>query len=597
MDKRLQVSAQKFVGKTRPGEGVWAGCLELTPEDQRVREVRGRLYAVLGLRGNPRLELGRLGERGRAVLKDHYYQSRTSSPLEALEGAVAAVREDVFKAAFDSKRPGAEEVLEVNLAAASLWGSVLYVAKLGSAAVYLSRGDVFRELGQGSVQKIFIASGMIHEGDRLLLGSHSFAADEVSDDFQSPEGLAILALRFHFERTPAEEEALQIMPLRRKRSFLDRWARRKVFKLLLGGALVLTFLLASVFTVRKRQQNFRAEEVARLTASAEQYVAEARDFVDLNNTKARELLRAAKKDLEEAQRIDPQYVEAAPKIKEINVLLDEVGNVVRLSELELFYDLKIGNEKLVPVALAGRPPALYVAAYMGDGGSAAVYVLQIDDPPILNKALDKELRQVSHLDFSGERLFIISLEGVSVFDTRGESFVVEDAELGLPADQIADLAVYFGNLYLLAPSKNQIFKLSSLEGGFSLPQSWIEDSADLTSSVSLAIDGSIYVLTSAGEIKKFEKGAWVSDFEVRGLDKPIKDPAKIFTTVDSENLYVLDSGGRRVVVIKKTGYYAQQYVYEGDRAFKDVKDFFVDEEAGLIYLLDGTKIFTIPLVQ
>jgi hypothetical protein len=599
VDKSLEVSLQKFVGKSRSEEGRWADCLVFAPEDRGLLERRGRLYAVLDLKGNPNLGVGRLGNRGLSVLKERYYLSNKDSPLLALEEAVRASRESLWHEAFGGKKAGAESVLEVNFALASLWGAVLYVVKLGSAAVYLRRAGKFKELGGRSSEKIFTASGVVHEGDRLLLGSsvfaRSFSGEEQLADLGNPPGFAALALDFQFKRTPTEKEILRIRPLRERRSVLRDLrgflARKKIFRLALGGAILLLFLAASVFTIKKRQQNFRAEEVARLTATAEQKVAEAQDFVDLNNLKARELLLAARESLKKAQEIDPRYVEAAPKIKEINALLDKVGNVTRLSKLDLLYDLKIFDEAAQPdslTLLSGR-------IYLGDSAAGSLYELELADPPVVRKVLDKEVLGIKDVyGFEGQ-IFFVSADGAGVYNPQTGELRKNLLETELPTADLSDLKVFLGNIYLLLPSQGMILKSVPVGRAYSVPRNWFESAASLDSASSMAIDGFIYVLTRGGEIKKFEQGVLAGDFKVKGLDKPFSNPSKIFTTSDSEYLYVLDSGNKRVVLIRKTGFYDSQYVYEGKSAFKETKDLFVDEDAGLIYLLDGSKIFKIPL--
>ena len=74
----------------------------------------------------------------------------------------------------------------------------------------------------------------------------------------------------------------------------------------------------------------------------------------------------------------------------------------------------------------------------------------------------------------------------------------------------------------------------------------------------MAIDSSIYIVSSDGSINKFTKGA--SDtFALSGLDKSLLNPTKIFTNANTDNIYVLDNGNSRILVLDKTGHLKNQY--------------------------------------
>ncbi|KKU95301.1 MAG: hypothetical protein UY27_C0023G0009 [Candidatus Gottesmanbacteria bacterium GW2011_GWA1_48_13] len=79
-------------------------------------------------------------------------------------------------------------------------------------------------------------------------------------------------------------------------------------------------------------------------------------------------------------------------------------------------------------------------------------------------------------------------------------------------------------------------------------------------------------------------------FTVSGLDKDLGENRIIYTDEDQENLYVLDRTNKRIVVLKKTGEYLQQY--EGGE-IGNASSLVVDEKAGKVYILAGSKIYEI----
>jgi len=158
-------------------------------------------------------------------------------------------------------------------------------------------------------------------------------------------------------------------------------------------------------------------------------------------------------------------------------------------------------------------------------------------------------------------------------------------------DAIA-LGVYFGNIYILDKSQKQILKFAPIQGGFGKSNYFASDfSPDFTSAVSMAIDGSIFVLLSDGTIQKFTRGN-ADQFTISGLDTPLSSPSKIFTDRNTSNIYILDNGNSRIVVLNKEGIYQNQYQTE---ILKTAKDFEVLEKDKKIYILSKNKVYEIEI--
>ncbi len=148
MEKRLEVEVKKIVGQANPKEGKWSDVLTFEPEEKELEKRRGRLFAVLDLTGSARLDLSGFGKETLGTLREAYYASEESSPLQALEEAVHKAQHRLVDLAFGPEGVVSDSALDYNFAAAVLWGTVLYVAKLGTSALYLRRGEKIEELGE-----------------------------------------------------------------------------------------------------------------------------------------------------------------------------------------------------------------------------------------------------------------------------------------------------------------------------------------------------------------------------------------------------------------------------------------------------------------
>ena len=107
----------------------------------------------------------------------------------------------------------------------------------------------------------------------------------------------------------------------------------------------------------------------------------------------------------------------------------------------------------------------------------------------------------------------------------------------------------------------------------------------------MQIESSIYVLKKGGEILRFTKGD-KDNFSYSGLPSLVKDPKSFFVSSDTDNLYLLDSGNSRLLILTETGSYKGEI--SGEK-FAQASDLVVDEKGKKVYLLDGNKIYTIDL--
>ncbi len=204
-----------------------------------------------------------------------------------------------------------------------------------------------------------------------------------------------------------------------------------------------------------------------------------------------------------------------------------------------------------------------------------------------------KLGEAKLASLNGETAFVFSKDkGILSVDLNNEK-ASSSAKLDKDWGEIGDLYGFGGNIYLLDKVGNQIWKYLAITGGYSDKRKYLADGvkADLGSALRIQIESSVYVLKSGGQVLRFTRGE-SDNFSIGGLDKGIKDPKSFFVSSDTDNLYILDSGNSRLVVLTKTGSYVSQY--SGDK-FGAASDLVVDEKGKKVYLLDGSKIYMTEL--
>jgi hypothetical protein len=216
---------------------------------------------------------------------------------------------------------------------------------------------------------------------------------------------------------------------------------------------------------------------------------------------------------------------------------------------------------------------------------------------------------------------ILSSPNSLVFDSGG-NLLVNDSEKGIlkvnvsdkTVEQIAGLSstsvgdvIEIENynvaesdfLYTLRPNDSDVRKIAKYPSGYSFPELKLFGDK-LSGAKDIEIDGKIYVLTqSEGVIRYYVDN--LDSYTIVGIDKDINESSCL--ELDDLLVYVGDSKNKRVVVMTKGSYlapsqgqYVAQFLYRGDGDYlTDIREVIVDNEARVMYILDGTIIFRIGL--
>lgn len=150
------------------------------------------------------------------------------------------------------------------------------------------------------------------------------------------------------------------------------------------------------------------------------------------------------------------------------------------------------------------------------------------------------------------------------------------------------VTAFVGNLYVLAPSQNSIWKYAATNGVFADGQSYVTDGTDVSQGVDLAIDGNVYVLTKSGEILKLNRGKRV-ELRVRDIPKPgetLSEPKQIETSGDK--VYILDHD--RIIKLAIDGRYEHQYALADN---EPIRAFAIRDKT--LFILTDTRLIKTEL--
>lgn len=356
--------------------------------------------------------------------------------------------------------------------------------------------------------------------------------------------------------------------------------------------ILLVLLGVSVFFGFNKKKNEQAKQrYARVLDEVNHNMEEVQNLVDINDLRARDLIVSSKDKL---RSIAPLFPKDSPEKKQIDETIAKLDNLnikalklYTIKEPSLFFDLTVIKSGARGVRMSFEGGTLAIL----DTGQNSAYTFNILSKQSHIIAGGEKLHDPQFIALSGNRVFIFTTDGIILAGNSkpAEKIVSTDSEWG----NIADIGAFANNLYLVDDSKNELVKYPATEEGLGEKILYLPNDAShqFTSGTTIAIDGIIWTITGS-TINKFIRGVPDGSFALHGMVDSLSSDTVLRTTDDAKNLYILDRGKKRVVVVDKEGNYQAQYVWSG---IDKVTDFAVSEEQKKILLLSGSSILAIEV--
>ena len=610
------IETSKIVGT--PTDGFWSQVHTFFPQDREKKESRGDLLAVLVVSG---VEEGigavAFGREILGRLHEEYYGDLTGSAFEKLGEAVNKVGQE-------------NEGLEI--VAAALSGRILYVATYGLGKVVLKRGDKLGIVlqGEGQMQK---GSGILEAGDWVLLGSGHFfqavgigvmkAALESNSPEEAVESLApivlgrnnmadaavILALvkkeppslvgsvpQFEERESEVEvkskrdnflEKILDKIKLPQRKSFFVRRAdleKRKKTLFIIALTLLALLAIALGFGLKQRAAEKKQNKVKNLIGLAEEKFNQGKKAYSVDPGEGKTFIAEAKQLIEEGLVLKKNSQELVLLKEQIEKFSSDLGVETAIAEVPVFMDLSLITDGASGVSLSLLDKDLSIL----DTDKKKIYLLNTEKKS--HVVLEFSENSGKFMTAFAGKILVFGEKGINEVDTKNKGVSLEiskDEEW----KEIVGFSSFNGNLYLLDKGASDIWRYLASGEGYGTRKSWFSGTPpDLSGSVSMAIDSSVWILEK-DKISKFTLSK-PEDFSLTKMPEGFVDPVKIYTSVDDQNLYVLDKGRGKIYVIAKNGEFKASYVWEG---IKEASDLVAIESINKIFLLSGTKIYEIGI--
>lgn len=333
---------------------------------------------------------------------------------------------------------------------------------------------------------------------------------------------------------------------------IRRFTRVQIISVILG-IIILILLISGIIFTKMKEENANYEKLfGQIYPQAQKNYDEAKALSKLNQNLARD-------DYHKAEQI---LKDNMGKFKNGSKEQIQLQSLLSLVQSELNTPAVAPVNKITPIAA------------------------EVDDNDMLNIEKNNHSASYGQDDAS---VYMLGSEDVTTIDKNTGK---KQISLKNEQDWTAPIAIspYQGNIYIL-DKKSGVLKFVAGQNGFGKTDYFKDTPPDIAASQSMAIDGSVWILTRTGKILKYTRGV-PDDFSITGLDQPMSSPTKIFTDINTDNIYVLDKGNSRIIKFSKSGIYQNQYSAD---IIGQAADFEILEKDQKALILSSGKIYSLPL--
>ncbi len=361
--------------------------------------------------------------------------------------------------------------------------------------------------------------------------------------------------------------------------------------------ILLSSIGASIQTQRDRSAKHPAVAAARLEETKKLVEDAKQAKVYGNSSKARELYLDALAKAEEAKTNPKLTAEATSLYGTIQRELLTLSSATELTPTKPLVTLP--EETTIGTVFEG---VLYYTTQQGElkrllltGADAERLATLPNAQAVHQLAFDAATKSLYLQDYQGQLYhYSLNKEKLSpLTSTDGETIPVATG-----------LGTFGNTLYLLDPAGNQILKYGEIDSSNDLTASSYTKSkkVDLSSSIGMAIDGSVFVLSKDGVVTKFVRGN-PSDFKLTNLPVPfdnISRPISFTANEDSPIYYYADQGSDkippRIIEFDKNGKFSHQY-FLPKKWQNDIKLIVTNPKSHKAWVIVNKELYEFTLVQ
>jgi len=573
-------------------------------------------------------------------IKEKYYQAVSSTPEKSLREALRIANEHLEKIA---KQGDVSWLGNLSFSVISLKNLELNFTKVGDFKIFLVRKgqliDIDQRLKFDEIEpyplKIFgnIVSGKLAENDVILVLSkdvyEAFLRENLLNEIArkslsefskilngKKEQLTKISGICLFIALTKETEAKERETITEERHFKIRIPKVGIPKISLPkvslpkprlqisfrlsdklkkkiiSVLALILILAAGFFIFEKQEEkkiksyqIQIDQIQEKISQADSYFALA-EYSPVAKKNANALYKEVWDEISSFNSGLPSVIaNEVSKLKEdVSKNLSQLNKLEEIREPELVFEFK-AKEFIPQKLISFKDKVYFFTPYSENIFGLSPAEKQGKIIGINHKITEAVLVSDSVLFFSKPNQITILKEG----QLREPLYLQEP----YPDFVLTELSSYRSNLYFLDNKNGAIVRYPPFsELSWGTPELWLShEIKTATNFRSMAVDGSIWVLTEKNTIERYYTGR-LQETITPEIFPEAKDFLKIFTTSELPYLYILEPEQKRLIILDKTGRIAKQYQSE---KFDNLLDFSISTDGKTIWLLNGLKVYSISV--
>lgn len=586
-----------------------------------------------------------------SAIKRDFYSNPQRSTLEALESALQGA--NIYLADF-VKKGHDEWIGNLHFTCLAFSKNSIHIGQTGKMIVQLFRENTasnvskkFDATGNLEPTKTFsnIASGEIEQGDKILISTNNLSkilptskikeliSNSTTDKFYhyiknnllESSSLACLLLDAETQKSEKENEKSETkneVIIRAGLNFKEAIDLKmekinkiiknqitfpnKITTFFLGHQIIKYFLILfigliiilSPYLILKIGYDIKIRNINDLIQRTQENVERSKlSLIYQNKSEANTFLRQATIFLEGATSLFAKLpIDAKNKISKslqltqglLDQQKDSLNNVINIESPEKIADLSKSTYPFNPRGLIKLGNLLYF--YESNSG----FLHRIDLVDNSSKLIFLSSKDTFKLGTAtnNEILLLANPEKIAVYNYN-ENYNIYLLKPNLENTlNIKDMTSYDNNLFFLDVQKLNVFKYSKTEDILNGSQWIVKGPTDeLKDATSLAVDGDVYVALSNGTIIQYSQGKRNKELKI-DISPALTNTEKLFTQSDFKNLYILDKTNSRIISYDKKDGLIKQYFLSG---LNNLKDFWVDFDEKIIYLLNGSEVYKVEI--
>lgn len=611
----MHFTCRSFIGK--PAVGDWSQYWENEPDDPQLKIQKGHLFGLINLSVPDGEDVATIGHDIIFEINQNYFSGDSNNPSFDLRNTIENITNNATYQKY-----------YLSFTLINITDSKVFIANYGTNQVFISRDNKISQILNGQSNQSLFINGPINYEDKIFIITQEFLDKITKESLKNiladskiqniEENLLSLLYSFDDQKnlsgaliqTHSDDDIIPSDPIEKvevstnltppnpvfaennpieKPVFVNHHqiaetSRRKKIQITAALILILALSVSSYFGFQKNQKTKTENEYQSLKTEVEKQLNNISVVKSLNINTAQTNAKETQKLIQKMSDLKVHSDEVASLTNQINSILSQTGSGDTFSP-DNFYDtsLIISSPKYNHLFLTGK------TLYLLDSNQGRIDSLNVSEKSNKNVSISDKLKSAKKIVVEKDNIYVLTDQDISLVSKTDlvSRITFSDSE-GVSSG--TDFKLWNGSVYLLDGSANTIWKFNSNSSGFSASQNWLKNDAKINSnSVSLSIDGRVWVLDRSGGVSVYISG--VKD-NFRPNQNSQFNQTDSLTTSDSSDYLAFVDNQNLIYVYQKTGELVSKYNLNQLK----IADIALDGANKTIYILgQDQKIYKINL--